>query len=227
MQKELMYRTVTVSCFFLFGMSSCTLMKDINVVKEVEPSFRLEKVEKGDTLWEMVGPRWKTVAKINRISPERIRKGMVLKIPYDWERAEQIAPVPSILPGRTGKLILIDLHAQTFGAYENGVLVLWGPISSASGRKECLDTRGKKQACETPTGTFCVTGKDKNHVSRKYPSPNGGSPMKYGIRFHGDYWIHAGALPGSPDSHGCIRVLHDDAEWLFSWTNRKTAIIIM
>ncbi|MEK7459980.1 MAG: L,D-transpeptidase family protein [Patescibacteria group bacterium] len=227
MRKTLTRNIVMIICFFLLSPPPYLFAKEIGGAQEIKSPFRFEKVKKGGSLWEMFGTRWKTVAKINRISPERIREGMALKVPYDWKAAEQNAPIPHKLPGRKGKLVLIDLHAQTFGAYENGALVLWGPISSASGKKECLNKRGRKQACETPTGNFCVTGKDKNHVSKKYPPPTGGSPMKYGIRFFGDYWIHAGALPGNPDSHGCIRVLSDDAQWLFSWTNRKTAIIIM
>lgn len=221
MQKTLTSKVFVAVFFFLL----CTPLALF--AQEGEQSFSIEKVKRGGTLWEMFGSRWKTVAKINRISPERIKEGMTLKVPLDWHAAEQNAPVPQELPGLEGKLLLIDLRTQAFGAYENGALVLWGPISSASGRKECLDKRRKKKACKTPTGGFCVTEKDKDHVSKKYPPPNGGSPMKYGMRFYGDYWIHAGVLPGHPDSHGCIRALEEDAQWLFQWANKKTAVIII
>lgn len=193
-----------------------------------EPNdFKTYVVQEGDTLWKLAGEHWKTIAKVNRISPERLRKGMALRMPHDYAAAEENAPIPRELPGLEGKIILIDIRAQVFGAYNDGALVLWGPISSSAGRLECGRANEKKRKCITPAGNFCVLGKDKDHVSNKYPPPNGGARMKYAVRFYGDYWIHAGALPGRPDSHGCIRVLHDDAQWLFRWTNKKTKIIIV
>ncbi|MBI5913366.1 L,D-transpeptidase family protein [Candidatus Azambacteria bacterium] len=221
MGKTLTGTVFVAVCFFLFCMPL------ILFAEENGQSFYFEKVKKGGTLWKMFGGHWKTVAKINRISPERIKEGMTLKVPSDWEAAEHDTPVPRELAGLEGKLILIDLGAQAFGAYENGALVLWGPISSSAGRVECGRAHEKKRRCITPTGNFCVLGKDRDRISSKYPPPNGGAPMKYAIRFYGDYWIHAGALPGRPDSHGCIRVFLDDAQWLFSWTNRKTAVFII
>ncbi|MCR4323293.1 MAG: L,D-transpeptidase family protein [Candidatus Azambacteria bacterium] len=194
--------------------------------QESEQLFSFEKVKKSGTLWKMFGSRWKTVAKINRISPERIKEGMTLKVPYDWEAAEKYTPMPRELPGLEGKFILIDLVEQAFGAYENGTLVLWGPISSSAGRVECGKQDKKKRKCVTPTGNFKILEKKKDDFSNDYPPPHGGAPMPYSQRFYGPYKIHEGALPGYPDSHGCIRVLHYDAVWLFKWTNKKTVIII-
>lgn len=226
MRKTLMHKAVAVACFFLLCAPLYLFAGTINAAQESGHLFHLEKVKKGGTLWKMFGPRWKTVAKINRISPERIKEGMTLKVPFDWQTAKESAPVPAELPGLEGKLILIDLKAQAFGAYEKGALVLWGPISSSAERIECGRVHEKKRKCITPTGNFYALGKDRDRVSSKYPPPNGGAPMKYAVRFYGDYWIHAGALPGHPDSHGCIRVLEEDAQWLFRWTDKKTTIIV-
>lgn len=227
MQKALMHKALVVACFFFLGMPLYLFAEEIDTASGSEPSFRLEKVKKDGTLWKMFGPRWKTIAKINRISPERIKEGMALKVPDDWEAAEQNAPLPRELPGLEGKLILIDIHAQAFGAYENGALVLWGPISSSAGRVECGKRNEKKRRCVTPTGNFRIMEKKKKDFSKDYPPPHGGAPMPYSQRFYGAYKIHEGALPGYPDSHGCIRVLADDAQWLFLWTNKKTAVIII
>lgn len=217
---------LAAACFFLFCAAPHLFAKEFDA-KESESLFRFEKVKKGDTLWKMFGSRWKTIAKINRISPERIKEGMKLNVPNDWEKAEQNTPVPRELPGLERKLILVNVAAQAFGAYENGKLVLWGPISSSAKRVECGRAHEKKRTCVTPTGNFHVLGKDRGHISSNYPPPNGGALMEYAMQFHGNYWIHAGMLPGYPDSYGCIRVLYDDARWLFRWTDKNTVITII
>lgn len=215
---------------FLLLALACSLMSVRPVHAETDQTalFTIHVVKKGDTLWKIADEHWETVAKINRISPECLRVGMKLKVPYDWEMAEQNAHVPRELPGVEGKFILADLNAQAFGAYdEHGVLILWGPISSASGRVECGRQNEKKRECVTPAGDFRVIEKKKHDFSKDYPPPHGGAPMPYSQRFYGAYKIHAGKLPGYPDSHGCIRVLLHDAQWLFSWTNEKTRIIVI
>ncbi|PIR58179.1 MAG: hypothetical protein COU71_00080, partial [Parcubacteria group bacterium CG10_big_fil_rev_8_21_14_0_10_38_31] len=223
MRKILTIRSIIVTIYFCLCLF-LLLLPVIAYAEESEFSFGLKKVEKGDTLWKMFGSHWKTVSKINRISPERIKKGMDLKVPYDWELAKKYAPVPRELPGHSHnkKLIFINISAQAFGAYENGLLITWGPISSSSERIECGLASKKKYKCVTPRGKFFISEKDVDHISKKYPQPNGGSPMKYAMKFYGNYWIHAGILPGYPDSHGCIRIFHDDAKWLFSWADKKT-----
>lgn len=226
--RKILVKSILISTCFCLCLSLLSLVA-IAHAKEDELQFSLEKVKKGDTLWKMFGPYWKTIAKINRVSPERIKEGMALKVPHDWKLAEQNAPIPRELPSyvTTEKLIFIDISSQAFGAYENGSLVVWGPISSSAERIECGQVHEKKYKCNTPTGNFFISEKDKDHISKKYPPPNGGSPMKYAMKFYGDYWIHAGALPGYPDSHGCIRLSHDDAKWLFSWASKKTLVIII
>lgn len=224
--KKIIARSALVAiCFYV-----CLLFSPLVGLahtEETEVQFSLRTVQKGDTLWKMFGPYWKTVSKINRISPERIKEGMILKVPYDWESAEQNSPVPRELSDYNGKVIFIDLSAQAFGAYENNSLVLWGPISSSAERIECGRINEKRYKCITPKGKFSISEKDKDHISKKYPLPNGGAAMKYAMKFYGNYWIHAGELPGHPDSHGCIRLSNDDAKWLFLWTDEKTLIIIV
>lgn len=227
MQKTLTRKAIAATCFFFFCMPLYLFAEETSAAKENKALFHLKKVKNGDTLWRMFGARWKTVAKINRISPELIKEGMTLKVPFDWKMAERNAPVPRTFPIFEKKLIFVDLVKQTFGAYKNGSLIKWGPVSSSAKRAECGLAHEKKRTCVTPTGNFHVLEKDRDHVSSRYPPPHGGALMEYAIRFHGNYWIHAGELPGYPDSYGCIRVLDDDAQWLFAWANKKTAVIII
>ena len=82
----------------------------------------------------------------------------------------------------------------------------------------------------TPTGSFKVTQKDKDHSSSLYgdfvdrkgrvvragistkvdSAPSGtryrGAPMKFFCRFNGAIGMHVGILPGYPASHGCVRL---------------------
>jgi lipoprotein-anchoring transpeptidase ErfK/SrfK len=82
----------------------------------------------------------------------------------------------------------------------------------------------------TPTGSFKVQEKDKDHRSSLYgdfvdrkgrtvrsgistkvdSAPSGtryvGAPMKFFCRFSGAVGMHIGILPGYPASHGCVRL---------------------
>src|SRR3989344_3870036 len=146
------------------------------------------------------------------------------KIPCQWEKLDDYFPLPKDFPkedfpkenpNAKSRFVLIDLQQQAFGAYENGKLAFWGPISS--GRRKF----------ETPEGNFKILQKDKKRISKSYPKPNGGTPMPYALKFYGDYWIHAGPLPGKPDSHGCVRLMEEDARKLFQWVAVKTPVKII
>lgn len=94
---------------------------------------------------------------------------------------------------------------------DHGVVVKTG--RGSAGRSYCPDIR---RSCRTPTGTYFVMSKrGSNCSSSRYPVGRGGAPMPYCMFFSKYYAIH-----GSPDvpnynaSHGCIRVLPNDARWL-------------
>lgn len=76
---------------------------------------------------------------------------------------------------------------------------------------------------ETPTGVFSIIQKNKWHKSNIYS----GAPMPYMQRIT---WsgiaLHAGALPGYPASHGCIRLPMAFATKLWAWTRMGARVII-
>lgn len=76
---------------------------------------------------------------------------------------------------------------------------------------------------ETPTGVFSIIQKNKWHKSNIYS----GAPMPYMQRIT---WsgiaLHAGALPGYPASHGCIRMPMAFATKLWSWTRMGARVIV-
>lgn len=87
-----------------------------------------------------------------------------------------------------------------------------------------------KRAGMTPTGSFTIAEKDKDHRSSFYgnfvdksgrvvragismkvdSAPSGthydGAPMRWFCRFNGAIGMHIGILPGYPASHGCVRL---------------------
>ena len=75
----------------------------------------------------------------------------------------------------------------------------------------------------TPLGVFSVISKDKWHKSNIYS----GAPMPYMQRIT---WsgiaLHAGALPGYPASHGCIRLPEDFAVKLWGTTKVGARVIV-
>jgi hypothetical protein len=133
--------------------------------------------------------------------------------------------------------VKISLTEQRAFFYKNGMLV---GISQLSTGREGL---------KTPTGTFSVIQKDKDHVSTKYGDfvddagnvvkpnvsvddkrPPGshfkGASMPYFMRIVGGTGMHAGYLPGYPASHGCIRMPEFMAQNFFRSVSLGTPVTI-
>src|SRR5690606_6690334 len=110
------------------------------------------------------------------------------------------------------RVIIVKAKDLAWGAYdETGILQKWGPVST--GRGFCPDTQEK---CTTPRGIFTVYRKAGDWCeSSKYPIPTGGAPMPYCMFFNGGFALHGSdQLPGFNASHGCVRLLVVDAQWL-------------
>ena len=73
-----------------------------------------------------------------------------------------------------------------------------------------------KSGNDTPTGSFTILQKNEKHFSNLYDS----APMPYMQRLTWDgVALHAGANPGFPASHGCIRLPTAFAKKLFDITS--------
>src|SRR5436853_167572 len=133
--------------------------------------------------------------------------------------------------------IKISLGEQRAFFYKSGMLV---GISQLSTGREGL---------KTPTGSFSIIQKDKDHVSSKYgdfvdasgavvkpnvsvddKKPPGshfkGASMPYFMRIVGGTGMHAGYLPGYPASHGCIRMPEFMAENFFRNVSVGTPVTV-
>ncbi len=107
-------------------------------------------------------------------------------------------------PPAESRSLRIRLDSQAFDYYEDGELLLTGPIASG------------KSGSATPTGRFAVLSKDKDKVSSLYTNEIGTQAwMPYSLQFYGNYFVHEGWLPGYPASHGCVRLGHYHAKLLF------------
>lgn len=107
--------------------------------------------------------------------------------------------------------VIVSLTEQRAYAYRNGILIGVSTVSTG------------KPGHETPTGVFTILQKDKDHRSKKYNN----APMPYQERLTWDgVALHAGGLPGYPESHGCVHLPSVFAARLFDSTNMGMTVVI-
>jgi hypothetical protein len=118
---------------------------------------------------------------------------------------------PAIAP--EGPLVVVvSLTEQRGYAYRNGVEMGYTIVSIG------------KFGHATPTGIFTVLQKDRDHHSSKYDD----APMPYQERLTWDgVALHAGGLPGYPESHGCIHLPSQFAEDLFSTSHLGMTVVVV
>lgn len=120
------------------------------------------------------------------------------------------------------KIIEINLSDQTLIAKEDGKSIITSSICSG------------RVGYPTPRGRFKILGKNRMHISNRYPIVDkeagirGGAKMPYMLRVtNTGVAIHAGEMVNYPDSHGCIRVPYGKAMQLFKWTDVGTKVKIV
>lgn len=124
--------------------------------------------------------------------------------PGEWVWAPGIAPAGQVL-------VYVDLSQQLATVYRNGVRI--GVSSVSSG----------KPGHETPTGVFTILQKDAKHRSSTYNN----APMPYQQRLTWDgVALHAGGLPGYPESHGCVHLPYGFSRDLFGITSLGATVVI-
>ena len=107
--------------------------------------------------------------------------------------------------------IIVSLAEQTLYVYRNGVRIGRSTVSSG------------KEGHKTPTGVFTILEKNVVHHSSAYHEAS----MPYMERLTwGGVAIHAGNLPGYPESHGCIHVPMEFARKLYEVTGMGTTVLV-
>jgi lipoprotein-anchoring transpeptidase ErfK/SrfK len=87
--------------------------------------------------------------------------------------------------------VLVSLPLQVAFVFKGSALVGVSSVSSGVA------------GYDTPTGTFTILQKDKDHKSNIYDD----APMPYMLRLTWDgVALHAGKVTGEPASHGCVRL---------------------
>jgi L,D-transpeptidase catalytic domain len=108
-------------------------------------------------------------------------------------------------------VMVVSLSEQRADVYRNGVRI--GVTTVSTG----------KPGHVTPTGVFTILNKDKDHRSKTYDN----APMPYSERLTWDgVALHAGGLPGYPESHGCVHLPSRFAELLFGETQVGMTVVI-
>jgi len=188
---------------------------DSSGISMVPDGFILRKIQKGETLSKICNADSSCraiVIKVNRFDNRHFPVGKKVLVPVDIPKAKNYVPVPKTLADSRGEReVRIFLNLQYFGAYENGELLFWGPVSSG------------KKAKRTPPGKFFVNYKERTKHSLKYDN----APMPYSINYHDGFFMHQQSLPGYPASHGCVRLLPDDAKKLFFWSRLRDPVTLV
>lgn len=136
-------------------------------------------------------------------APEFARKIDALK-PGEWVWAPAVAPKGPVL-------VYVDLSEQIAMVYRNGVRIAATTVSTG------------KPGHTTPTGVFTILQKDAKHRSSTYNN----APMPFQQRLTWDgVALHAGGLPGYPESHGCVHLPYAFARELFGITNLGVTVVV-
>ncbi len=143
--------------------------------------------------------------------------------PVTSASAREVAPVAeraaSLAPGQfvwhpeaaaSGEVeIVVSLPLQRAFVYRGGTLIGVSTVSTG------------QPGYETPTGTFPILQKRREHYSNLYDN----APMPFMQRLTWDgVALHAGEVPDRPASHGCIRLPVAFARHLFAATELGAAV---
>ncbi len=130
---------------------------------------------------------------------------------YKQRIATVLRHSPRLAGAKGPLLITISIAKQTITAYDAGVQVAKGPVSTGM------------PGHSTPMGVFSVLEKEWWHRSNLYS----GAPMPFMQRLT---WsgiaMHAGELPGYRASHGCIRLPESFALRLWYTSNVGARVVI-
>lgn len=160
-------------------------------------------VEKYDTI------RAKIILALNRLDERFIRKPDSIVVPDTIINDKLLySPFPKHLAllDSVKKILLVDQRIQAFAAYEFGNLVNWGPTSTG------------KKSTPTPNGLFHTNWKSKKTIS----TDDSTWILKWYFNLENFRGIslHQFDMPGYPASHACVRLLEEDAFWIYNWAEQ-------
>jgi len=174
-------------------------------------TYHLEPIDAGTLPHRFTPAQIQLLEKLNRRDLEHLVRLKEIVVPDEWLEDElAYSPLPGswAWAAASPKALVVHQATQVFGAYESGMLVRWGPVST--GRKDT----------PTPAGLFNLTWKAKSRIS----TDNDQWLLKWYFNFIN--WrgvsFHQFELPGTPASHACVRLLERDAVWVYGWGDQWT-----
>ncbi|HSI82288.1 MAG: ankyrin repeat domain-containing protein [Candidatus Methylacidiphilales bacterium] len=115
------------------------------------------------------------------------------------------------IPDEKAMRLEVSLSKQTVTVYQDGKVLTTSPVSTG------------RPGYKTPSGTYVVTHKYEHWISTLYHAP-----MPFFMRLScGSFGLHAGALPGYPASHGCIRMPLERVKEFFQFVELGTVCTIV
>ncbi len=137
-------------------------------------------------------------------------------LPPVSQKVSPLPPDPQQLPAADKRELKILLGDRRFEYFEDAQLVWSGKVSAGTAEHP------------TPRGEFRVTAKDINKRSGSYTNYfNWPTPMPYALQFRGPYWVHEGYVPNENASHGCVRLRHEDAKFVYDRMKIGDAVSIV
>jgi hypothetical protein len=109
-------------------------------------------------------------------------------------------------------MAVVSLGRQKVTIYDARGKMLEAPVSTG------------QSGYETPAGLYTVIERNRQHYSNLYE--NAPMPFMQRITWSG-IALHAGALPGYPASHGCIRLPYGFAERLYELSKRGMRVAVV
>jgi len=128
-------------------------------------------------------------------------------------------PAP-MMPAGGGNRVEVDLKRQVLFLYQGGALLRILPVSTGNNKRYCVD--GQCAVAVTPGGSFRIGRKISGiRVSRLGKLYN---PLYFngGIAIHG-----APSVPGSPASHGCVRIPMSASRWFYETVPSGTPVYVL
>jgi hypothetical protein len=149
--------------------------------------------------------RFHQVLGLNRIDLPHTWRADTLVIPVPGTDFHSLSPFPDSVETAVPKVVLVSLQVQAFAAYESGHQVKWGAVSTG------------RPHSPTPSGLYHVNWKSPEHRS----TIDNTWLMRWCMNIDNQRGValHQFALPGYAASHRCIRLLEEDALWLYNWVS--------
>lgn len=149
-----------------------------------------------------------TILALNRLDSKNKWRADTLAIPDKIDNTlMSYTPFPTYVEKLKDvkKIVFFSYPIQAYSVYENGKLIKWGPTSM-----------GKKTA-QTKRGLMHANWKKELAIS----TVDSEWKLPFNVNVHNTLGIgwHQYDLPGFPASHSCLRLLMDDAKFMYGWVD--------